>query len=310
VEQPESLSKLQIWLLAARLKTLPAAISPVFVGVALAIQIDSFRPWVSIFAILGSLSLQILSNLANDYFDYLKGVDTEERVGPVRVMHSGLLTVKEMQLGILVNIVITLIIGFYILFSALEFTFAGLNGAVIIIIIGISSIIFSILYSGGPFPLSSLGLGDVFVFLFFGIIAVQGTFFINVGTFELAALIAACAPGAIITAILVVNNYRDYETDKNVGKKTLVVIFGESFGKWQYRFLIGFSYAIPLLMFLMYPLHFNMLVMLPILSSPLAFAQLKKINKNATTEELNKLLANTAKLSFIFSLLFSIGLVL
>ncbi|MCY3410625.1 MAG: 1,4-dihydroxy-2-naphthoate polyprenyltransferase [Candidatus Heimdallarchaeota archaeon] len=292
------LSKFQIWLLAIRPKTLPAAVSPVLVGTAMAIRDDAFLFLPAIAAILGSLLIQILSNLANDYYDYLKGYDTEERKGPTRVAASGLVSLKELKNGIIINILLAMIIGLYLIYV----------GGLVILLIGVFSLIFAVLYSGGPFPLSTIGLGDLFVFIFFGLAAVGGTYYVQAKAISLLVFLSAVPPGLLITAILVVNNYRDIETDKEVGKFTLAVLMGHTLSKYYYLLLLIVSFAIPLLFFLEY--DFSGWIFLPLLSIIKAVPLVKNIWKSNEGKIMNMTLAGTAQLSMIYSLLFFIGIVI
>ena len=305
----EKLSKKRIWVLAIRPKTLPAAVGPVLVGSAFAFSINKLDIFISIAAILGALFLQILSNLGNDYFDFVKGKDTEERTGPLRVAQSGLLSLRELRNGIGINVVLALAVGLFIVVNSHKFTVYGIPGSLVIMFIGVLSIIFAILYSGGPYPLSSLGLGDLFVLIFFGIIAVNGTYFVNAGELSLAPLIGSFGPGLMITAILVVNNYRDYETDKKTSKKTLVVRFGQQFGKIEYNACILLPYTVPFVLFIAF-VNFSYLIFLPVVSIFLAVDAIKRLNLKTPKPELNKLLASTSRLSLFYSILLALGITL
>lgn len=306
MEQSE-ISKIDVWKMAIRPHTLPAAIGPVLVGAGFAITVNQFRLFPSLAALIGAVLLQILSNLGNDYYDFLKGYDTKDRVGFTRTAASGLLSIKELKLGILINIILAVLTGIYILFSVLGYSIFGVNGVVVIITIGVLSIIFSLLYSGGPYPLSVLGLGDVFVLIFFGFFAVMGTYFVNTGSLSYAVFIGSFAPGFLITAILVVNNYRDYESDKAVGKNTLIVRFGQRFGQTEYFLLLLIPYIILFVLFFFYE-NFSIFIFLPILTLWMAKKNLSELNPNTPKERLNPLLGKTAKLSMYFSILFAIGL--
>ncbi len=303
----DQMSKLDVWKIAIRPHTLPAAVGPVLVGISFAVTLGQFRLLPSMAALLGAVLLQILSNLGNDYYDFLKGFDTEERVGFTRVAAGGLISIKELKIGILVNIVLAVITGFYIIYSVIEYTVFGVNGSLFILGIGVLSLIFALLYSGGPYPLSVLGLGDLFVLIFFGFFSVTGTFFVNTGTMSYAVLLGSLAPGLLITAILVVNNYRDYETDKKLGKNTLVVRFGERFGQTEYFLLILIPYIIPFLLFFLYA-NFSIFIVLPLLTVPIAKNNIAELNPQTPKPKLNSLLGKTAKLSLYYSILFAIGI--
>ncbi len=291
-------SKFQIWLLAIRPKTLPAAIGPVIVGGALAYNYGSYAIFPWLVAIICSILLQIESNLVNDYIDFIKGYDSEERYGPIRVSQSGLLSLKEIKIGILIDILLVILTGLYLVL---------LRGP-IIMYIGIASIIFAILYSAGPYPLASLGLGDIFVYIFFGLIAVSGTFYLLTGTITSIALLISIPPGFIITAILVVNNYRDRNEDSKVGKKTLTVIFGEKFSRIEYYLLIVIAYILPIYLYLLH--NFSLFIFIPYISIPLAISVIKELKPSIEKSHLNITLAKTAKLSLIYSVLFAIGIIM
>ena len=284
--------------MAIRPKTLPAAISPVFVGTAFAIRNKVFSPLPFIAALVGALLIQILSNLANDYFDYIKGHDTTSRKGPTRVVASGLMSLAELRNGIIVNILLIAIIGVYLIFV----------GTLIILIIGVLSIIFALLYSGGPFPLSSIGLGDVFVFIFFGLVAVNGTYYVQALTFHSDVLIGSISPGLLITAILVVNNYRDIETDTETNKFTLAVLMGHHRTKIYYAILFVISYLIPLY-FVIFG-QYSLWILLPYLSIPLAIKLIRIVWESNEGTVMNEVLAGTGKIGLIFSILFGLGVIL
>ncbi len=290
--------KVQVWLMAIRPKTLPAAVGPVLVGIAAAYHDGFTNLLVSILALLGAISLQIESNLVNDYFDHKSGVDNEKRMGPVRVMQKGLLNEREMQIGIIVNIAISALIGLYLIYV----------GGLPILAIGVASIVFAILYSGGPFPLSSHAMGDIFVFLFFGMVAVPGTYYVISKTVNILIFVLSIPVGFLVTAILVVNNYRDFDVDKEAGKLTLAHVFGKNGTKIYYSVLIYASYLIPIALWFFH--SFSWTVLLPILSLPLAISNSNTLWKETNLANLNVTLAKTAKLSLIYSLLFAVGIVL
>ncbi|MBC8214411.1 MAG: 1,4-dihydroxy-2-naphthoate polyprenyltransferase [Candidatus Marinimicrobia bacterium] len=284
------------WLIAIRPKTLPAAISPVLVGIALAYHDNEFHLLVAIATLFAAVLLQIGSNLANDVFDFLKGADTENRLGPKRVTQSGLLTPSQVKNGMVVTFVLALFIGCYLAFI----------GGLSIVIIGIASIIAGVIYTGGPYPLGYHGWGDVFVFLFFGIIAVPGTYYLQTGIISAESILLGIAIGAISTAILVVNNLRDIKTDSKAGKKTLAVRFGTLFVKIEYILLLVIAYLIPTIL----ALKWNQLsLFLPIFSIPLAVRLAIRLSTESG-KFLNEVLVQTAKLLFIFALLLTFGILL
>ena len=290
-------NKWQIWLLASRPRTLPAAIAPVLVGTSLALADGRFSPVPALAAAAGALLLQILSNFANDYFDFAKGVDTRERVGPTRVMAAGLLTARELRVGMAVVVVLAILDGIFL----------TLVGGWPILAIGVASLLAALLYTGGPFPFGYYGLGDLFVFIFFGLAAVCGTYFVQAGTITAATIVAAVPVGLLITAILVVNNLRDIETDAKAGKRTLAVLIGPQNTRRQFLALLILAYCTTLLLWLRF--DFGLAVLLPLVSLPLAARRLVSVY-SASGKELNPVLAATAQLSLQFSLLLSIGILL
>jgi 1,4-dihydroxy-2-naphthoate octaprenyltransferase len=283
------------WLLASRPKTLSAAAVPVLVGTACSAARGTVRWAPALAALLGALLLQIGANFANDVFDFEKGADTAERLGPTRAVQAGLLSAKSMRLGMVVVFALALALGLYL---------TAVAGPAILII-GCASIVSAIAYTGGPYPLGYHGLGDLFVFVFFGLVAVCGTAFVELGRVPLLAVVCALPVGALATAILVVNNLRDRQTDQVAGKRTLAVRFGRGFALGQYRALIAVSYLVPLGLALSRSVGPE--VLLPVASLPLALKTERAV-KSQEGRALNPLLAATAKLLLIFGLLFALGL--
>lgn len=296
--QTASISPWQAWMLAARPKTLPAAVSPVLVGTALAVRDGAFRPLPALAAMLGALLLQIGVNLANDYFDYVRGIDTHERKGPARVTQSGLIPPARVRLAMILIFALATLIGVYLI----------LAGGAPILAIGVASILSALAYSGGPFPLASHGLGDLFVFIFFGLCAVGGTYWVQAKMFSPLIILAAVPMGLLITAILVVNNYRDIDSDRKAGKRTLAVMLGRRGARIEYVLLLAVSYLAPLLLWLGYDL--SPIVLLPLVSLPLALPLIRTLFSTTEGPILNKTLAGTARLALVYSILFSIGLFL
>lgn len=290
-------SPAQIWWLAIRPRTLPAAAAPVIVGTALAFYDNVFQFFPALAALLGALLLQIGANLANDVFDFKKGADTAERLGPPRVTQMGLLTPNQVLIGMGVALGLAALIGLYLVFV----------GGVVILVIGILSIVCAIAYTGGPFPLGYHGLGEIFVFLFFGLAAVCGTYYAQAGTVTTLAWISAIPIGLLAMAILVVNNLRDMDTDRAAGKKTLAVRFGMQGAKTEYLILITLAYLIPLFLAIS---NFDLVwILLTWLSIPLALS-LNRIAQNERGRALNAALAGTARLEFVYAILFAVGLIL
>jgi 1,4-dihydroxy-2-naphthoate octaprenyltransferase len=286
-----------VWVLAIRPKTLPASISPVLVGTAVAISDKCFRGLPAFAALIGSLLLQIGVNLANDYFDFMKRVDTLDRTGPIRVTQSGLIPPERMKAAMIITFALVCLVGVYL----------TLIGGWPILLAGMASILAALAYSGGPYPLGSYGLGDLMVFLFFGIVGVCGTYYVQALQVNQLTVFVAVPVGFLITAILVVNNLRDMMTDRKAGKHTLAVILGQRGARVEYVTLLACGYLMPV--FLFFVQQGSAWVLLPLLTLPLAaFLCLTVCQKEGPV--LNDTLAGTARLTIGFSLLFSVGLLL
>jgi 1,4-dihydroxy-2-naphthoate octaprenyltransferase len=212
------------WMEATRPRTLPAAISPVLVATALALRDGGFDATAALICLVFALLIQIGTNFANDYYDFVKGADTAERVGPRRAVASGLIAPVVMKRAMIA----VFCVAFFTGLSLLSY------GGWPLLVIGVASIVCGIAYTGGPYPLGYNGLGDVFVFVFFGLVAVGATYFVQTGRIWGEILLVGAGVGALATNILVVNNYRDVETDTKAGKRTLVVRFGRRFARWQF----------------------------------------------------------------------------
>jgi len=286
------------WILATRPKTLPAAVAPVVVGSAMAYVHQRFALLPATAALVVALLMQVGVNLANDYFDYTKGVDTEDRLGPVRVTPSDLIAPGRVKSSMTMVFVLSLLPGLYLIIVG-GWPVAG---------IGAASIIAALAYSGGPYPLASHGLGDLFVFIFFGLVAVCGTYYVQALTLTPMVVMMGVIVGFLITAILVVNNLRDIQTDRKTGKRTLAVMIGEKRTRAVYTVLLGSAYVIT--GFIWIGGFASTWSLLPLASLPLAFLQIRLIWHTSDGPALNNLLAKTAKLSFFFSVLLSIGLIL
>ncbi len=296
-KETKNISKLQSWILASRPRTLPAALVPLMVGSALAIYQGIFIPVFSIIALLCSVLIQIGTNFTNDLYDHLKGSDTKERKGPLRVLASGLISVQEMKWGIFLVFLSAFILGLYLVFSI----------GLVILWIGVFSIIAGLAYTAGPFPLAYNGLGDLFVFIFFGMVGTVGTYYLHAQQFSSLAFLISLPVGALITNILIVNNYRDIEEDKTAGKNTLAVILGKDFSRYEYIFFILVSFFVPFLLHFKY--DFNLWIFLPYLTLPIAITLVKMIYA-LTGTQLNKTLELSAKFSALYGLLLSIGIIL
>lgn len=285
------------WLIASRPKTLPAAASPVILASAVAFADGSFRLWPALAALAGGLLLQIGANVSNDYFDFKKGADTAARVGPVRVTQSGLLTPRQVITGMIVIFGLAALIGVYLI----------IEGGWPLAVMGGLAILAALAYTGGPYPLGYNGLGEVFVFIFFGLVATLGTYYVQAGTVSAGAVYAAISIGLLIVAILVVNNLRDIATDRASGKRTQAVRLGESRTVREYTTVVVLAYAV--LGFAVFRDAVTPWALAAFLSVPYA---IKIRGEVAVTRgrALNALLAATGRLVLIFALLYSLGLII
>ena len=285
------------WIIAIRLKTLPAAISPVLLGSSLSYKYGYFSSLIFFMTLFAAILIQIGTNFANDVYDFEKGTDRDDRLGPVRATQAGLISPKKMKFSMLGTFSIAILVGCYLAWI----------GGLPIVFIGIASIIAGIAYTGGPYPLGYNGFGELFVFLFFGIIAVPGTYFLQAGTFTYLSIWLGSCMGMLSAAILVVNNIRDIDTDKVTGKKTLAVYFGILFSYIEFIILIIGPYLI--LLYLMINKNLDSSIYIVFLSLPIGLKLIFELITN-TGIKLNTVLSSTAKLLFVFSLLCSIGLVI
>lgn len=291
-----SLSPLQIWLLAIRPKTLPAAAASAIVGAATAFYDGKFICGPALACLLAALLLQIGANLANDVFDYYRGADAQARLGPLRVTQAGLLKPGQVLLGMWIVFGLAALLGVYL------YLVAGWP----VLVMGIASIAAAIAYTGGPFPFGYYGLGDLVVFIFFGPVAVCGTYFVQAGQVSTLAVWSSLPIGFLITAILVVNNLRDIASDCQVGKKTLAVRLGEQGTRWEYLICLAAAYLTPLLAGMV---GFSFWPALTWFSLPLAVSQTRLVWTQAG-RPLNQALAGTGRLTLVYALLFSAGLVI
>jgi 1,4-dihydroxy-2-naphthoate octaprenyltransferase len=281
--------------MATRPPTLLAAIVPVAVGTAVAMAEGAYRPGPALAALVGALLLQIGANFANDVFDFEKGADTSERLGPVRAVQAGLLTPASVRRGMFVVFGLALAVGAYLT------AVAGWP----IVVIGLASILAAVAYTGGPYPLGYHGLGELFVMIFFGFVAVAGTAFVQVGRVPELAYWAAVPVGCLATAILVVNNLRDIATDRPAGKRTLAVRFGERGAVIEYTALVAGAYAVPLVLYL--DGRAGPGVLLPFATLLVAIRLVRAVSRERG-RALNPLLARTARLLFFQGLLFAAGI--
>jgi 1,4-dihydroxy-2-naphthoate octaprenyltransferase len=288
-------SPIAAWALATRPKTLVAAIVPVAVGAALPWREGTFSLWPTIAALVGALFIQVGTNLVNDYYDFKRGADTAERLGPARATQQGWLSPRAVITGAFVCFALSMLVGLYLVSV----------GGLPILIIGLVSILAGYSYTGGPFPLGYNGLGDLFVLIFFGFVAVGGTYFLNAHELKPVVMIAALPVGLLGVALLAVNNTRDAKTDVQAGKRTLVVRFGVGFGKAEYVACLGLSALVPVALLLTG--QAKPWVLLPLLAAPLAIPPLKVLFTQ-TGSALNQALAGTARLQLVFGVLFAVGL--
>jgi 1,4-dihydroxy-2-naphthoate polyprenyltransferase len=293
----QRLTKLDAWVLASRPRTLAAAIVPVVIGTSIAVHDEVFQPYAAMIALICSLLIQIGTNLVNDLFDFIRGTDKTDRLGPLRASASGLLNRTEMKLGIYISFGLSFLLGMYLVYL----------GGMFIFFIGVISIIAGIAYTAGPFPLAYNGLGDIAAFVFFGFAGTVGTYYCQSHTITPLSFWASVPVGALITNILVVNNYRDRDEDRSNGKNTLVVIFGEKFGRLQYLFFMLLSYLTPVIVY--FTFKKSILIFLPLLSLPISIKLIRMVF-TLHGRELNKTLELTAKLSAIYGLLFAAGILL
>jgi len=283
------------WFLAIRPKTLPASAAPVIVGTACAIGDGGFSFFPALAALVGALLLQVAVNLANDYFDDKHGIDSEKRLGPIRVTQSGLIPARQVFAAMVGCLALATVVGLYLV----------MKGGLPILVIGIFCIISALAYSGGPYPIASNGLGEIFAFLFFGPVAVCGAYYVQTLDMGIRPFIASIPPGLLVAAIMNVNNLRDIPTDTVAGKNTLSVRLGRD----KSSVVCGLLILVP---FFMLPLlHLTGVVSgfgyLALASAPLAVPLFRSLFYEAGTA-LNDTLAKTAQLSVLFSLLFALGL--
>ena len=285
------------WLEAARPKTLPAAIMPVMVATSLALAHGAADYLSAAICLVFALLVQIGTNFANDYFDFVKGADTPARVGPRRAVAAGLIAPGRMLTATWVVLVVAFAVGLLLV----------REGGWILLPIGIVSILCAIAYTGGPFPLGYNGLGDVFVFIFFGLVAVCTTFYVQVGAVTPDVTSCAAAMGLLAANILVANNYRDAETDARAGKKTLVVRFGRRFAVWQYALSVTVALLCPPALLLT---GYRWPVLLPLLLVPWAVTLTRRLAASCEPVEQIALLGDTAKFLAVFGVLLSVGVIL
>ena len=289
-------STARIWLLAIRPATLPAAVSGVLVGLGAAIGIGApFRLDTAVGCLAVALVLQITANLSNDLSDFRRGADTPDRAGPLRVAAAGLVTERQLEIAIVVTIAIAAAIGLWL----------TTIGGPVLLGLGALAIVAAIAYTGGPWPYGYRGLGEVFVFVFFGLVAVVGTAFLQAGQIAPLFVAAAVPVGALTTAILVVNNLRDIPTDAAAGKRTLAVILGRRATVAEYRLLLAVAFIVPVALLVA---GRGLPVLLPLLAVPLALPLERTVRTFSEPRQLNPVLKGTARLALVHGLLLAIGL--
>ncbi len=306
-------SKTRAWLMAARPQTLPAAGAPVVVGTGLAVAEGVFAPWPALFALVGAALIQIGTNFANDYYDAVRGADTDDREGFTRVTQSGLIPPERVKLATAVTFGLAILSGIYLVYV----------GGLPILVVGLVSVLCGWAYTGGPYPLGYHGLGDLFVFVFFGVVAVVGTYYVQAaavapvgpfpttippGTIPPEAVVASLPIAGLSTAILVVNNVRDRETDAEAGKRTLAVRFGYRFSRLQYVGLLALAYLVPVQFFVGW--GYGPTVLAPVVSLPYAAVLARTVCTRTDGDALNPALEGTGKLLALYALVFALGVTL
>jgi len=289
-------SRTRIWWLAIRPATLPAAVSGVAVGLGVALAVGApFRPDSAVGCLAVALLLQIVANLANDLSDFRKGADTPDRTGPLRVAAAGLVTERQLEVAIGLTVGLAGIVGLWLTVA----------GGPVLLAIGALAIVAALAYTGGPWPYGYRALGEVFVFVFFGLVAVVGTAYLQAGRLEPLFFAAAIPVGALTTAILVVNNLRDIPTDAAAGKRTLAVMLGAHATMVEYSGLLLAAYLVPIVLTVT---GHGLLVLLPLLTVSIASALLRTVRTFTEPRQLNPVLKATARLTLVHGLLFAIGL--
>jgi 1,4-dihydroxy-2-naphthoate octaprenyltransferase len=303
-------TRTQAWLMAARPQTLPAGAAPVLVGGALAVYADVFAPLPALAALVGALLIQVGTNFANDYYDAVNGTDTEEREGFTRVTAGGIIEPRRVKYAMAATYALAVLVGLYLVYV----------GGVPILVVGLSSIVAGVLYTGGPYPYGYYGLGDFFVFVYFGVVAVTGTYYVQAvtetagafpttvpaGTVPSAIIVSSLAAAGLSTAILVVNNIRDLETDRETGKRTLAVMLGYRASRGEFLGMVGLSYVVPPALVVGY--DYPLTVLAPLVTLPLAASLTRTVLTRTDGDALNPALERTGQLLAVFAVLFAAGL--
>jgi 1,4-dihydroxy-2-naphthoate octaprenyltransferase len=281
---------------AARPKTLIAAAAPVLVGAGLAEAHGTFVLWPVVAAFAGAILIQIGTNFANDYYDFVRGGDTADRVGPVRVVQAGLIPARQVWWGMWTVLALAMSVGVYLV----------MVGGWPIVWIGAASLVCAVAYTGGPYPLAYHGLGDLFVFVFFGLIAVGGTYWVQALALPGDVLLAGAGMGALSTAILVANNLRDIGTDASAGKRTLAVRMGRNGTRIEYALLMAVAFAVPVLGVAVY--RWPPAALLGLAAGAAAVSPMSLIMTTEQARELIPALGGTARVVGLYGLLLAAGL--
>jgi len=289
-------SPVKIWLMAARPRTLPAAVAPVLVGTALAIHDDHFEILTLIATLLGALLIQVGTNLSNDYSDARRGADTEDRLGPVRVTAGGLVPPKQVLIAVYVTFGLAVLVGLYLVVVAGPWLLA----------VGAASILAGVLYTGGPRPYGYEGLGEVFVFTFFGLVAVAGSYYVQAEELPWEAFAFAVPVGLLASAVLVVNNVRDMETDRRAGKRTSAVRLGREKTRGMFALMVYGSYLVVIGM----AIAWSPWVLVALLSFPLAVKLVRTVRQHTDGPTLNEALAQSGMTELVFCALLAAGILL
>lgn len=286
---------MRIWLTAARPRTLPATVAPVLVGTSLAIRVGTFHALAFVAALLGAMLIQIGTNLSNDYSDARRGADAEDRLGPVRVTAGGLVPPRQVLVATYATFALAVLVGIYLIAVA----------GWVLLAVGAASILAGVLYTGGPRPYGYEGLGEIFVFLFFGIVAVTGSYFVQRRDLPWEAFVLAIPVGLLIAAILVVNNVRDIESDRRAGKRTLAVRMGRGPTRILFVAMLVGAFVAGLVCWVAGPL--TPWLALTLLAAPLAIAVTRVVLTHTDGPSLNDALARSGILALVYCLLLSAG---
>jgi 1,4-dihydroxy-2-naphthoate polyprenyltransferase len=292
------LSSLRIWVMAARVRTLPAAVAPVLVGTALSATDRHLRVGGFLAALVGAIFIQVGTNLSNDYSDARRGADTEDRLGPVRVTAGGLVPPRQVLVATYVSFGLAILCGVYLIVLA----------GPILLAIGAASILAGVLYTGGPRPYGYEGLGEVFVFLFFGLVAVTGSYYVQAESVSWEAVVLAVPVGLLAAAILVVNNVRDMDTDRRAGKRTLAVRLGRERTRTMYGAMVYAAFPLAILPWVLGRL--SAWLLLPLAVAPLAVRLVRTVRSHDDGPTLNQALAGTGMLQLAFCVLLAAGILL